>query len=68
MSNETRLDVETLAAEIRGALDEAHDRVAKLSAERDAIRTELKQIRVDIQRLERLRKAVTPRDQNGDHE
>jgi predicted nucleic acid-binding Zn-ribbon protein len=59
------VNVDTLANEIRVALDAAHARIDKLREERLALNVELKNILAEIKRLERLQRAVTPRSQNG---
>jgi uncharacterized coiled-coil DUF342 family protein len=62
------MDVETLAGQVNQALDEAEQQINALRTERSKINAELKQLLVEVHRLERLRKAVTPRRHDGDGE
>lgn len=62
------IHLDDLAAQVRVALEEAEHRLLKLLAERKAISQAIKDCRVDLERLRKLTKAMTPKDQNGPHE
>jgi chromosome segregation ATPase len=59
------IDIEQMAENIRNGLDEAERRLTELRDQRSAINDEIKRILGDVKALERLQRAVTPRDQDG---